>query len=351
MERDGNSHEVWIGCARTVAIAGVMVFHAGYRLALPNLITRMSFYCVVLFLLLGGFTAYLSMKRHASESYAAYLKRRLPPLLLPYLAVVCCYQFARAKCFVLPDMLYKTFTFSYEVHLYYIFLYLQYILAAPFLMRLIAACNGAKRPYLAHALALGLVTAFAYAAFRFTYLLPLAGNGRYLLGGNYLPCFYLGMVIAARNPLPGDTRGCAAAGAGAFVLWAGLVLAEIKFAHWTPKWVFSCWEFNPPSVVIVLQAVFLLFACQGLFTVFSRLRATRRLTRLLDFIGGHSLYIYLYMLLIRSLVYNRLPIENVHLLRLVTFGGMVLLPILGKKLWDLFWARLRRIGSAGQERA
>ncbi len=348
---DKPSHKVWIGCARAVAIAGVMVFHAGYRLALPNLLTRMSFYCVALFLLLGGFTTYLSMKRHAGESYAAYLKRRVPPLLLPYLAVVCCYQFARAKCFVLPDMLRKGLTFSYEVHLYYIFIYLQYVLAAPWLARLVSACNGAKRPPAAHALALALITAFAYAALRFTYLLPLSGNGSHLLGGNYLPCFYLGMVIAARGPLTRDTRASAAVGAGAFVLWAALVLAEIKFAHWTPKWIFSCWEFNPPSVVIVLQAVFLLFACQGLFTVFSRLRATRRLTLILDYIGGHSLYIYLYMLLIRSLIYNRLPIENIHLLRFVTFAGMILLPILGKKLWDLVWAQVRRIGNAGRERA
>ncbi|MEX2028593.1 MAG: acyltransferase [Candidatus Curtissbacteria bacterium] len=195
----------WIDYLRGLAIIAVVGNHLwGY--AFTSLILRnLTAFSVSLFILLSGYTSAMAIER--SGNYFRYAEKRLVHILLPYLLVSIFYQLATSPYpLSLKLFLVNIFTFSANPVLYFVFVYLQLTLVAPFIVRL------AKNSSLSRAI-LCLTTVFIlgfainhYFSFNSIFLpenKTIGGvyiNGFVLgadklLGGSYLFLFVLGIYL------------------------------------------------------------------------------------------------------------------------------------------------------------
>ncbi len=184
----------WLDFMKGIAIIAVIADHVFWLFPqyLPAWLHPYTFFSVPLFVFLAGWTAALSYERHQDDGIRGVLKR-LPHILVPYVcAVFCCVWIRRPMLFDLTGFLKELFLFSASPPHYFVFFFLQLMLIAPILYRLLVRrkkYDGIRIP----ACLLFLLAAAVWATFC-TRTLPLHGGGAKLFGGFFLFHFALGMT-------------------------------------------------------------------------------------------------------------------------------------------------------------
>lgn len=174
---------------------------------------------------------------------------------------------------------------------------------------------------------------FCSILIRFTYMLPVHGGGQYLLGGTFLFLYYLG-ILAAEIHLFQHLYRCRVlvlilSGVLWIFWWLSNAYGWLKLDIWFQGYLGL--GFNPPGLQVMIFAIITLLF---LYSFFSLLEERARfmgviVIRVFSVIGQHTLYIFMYHLLVLHLVLQYFPWLNKSkwLMRFGTFIPMVIVPV------------------------
>ena len=109
-----------------------------------------------------------------------------------YVGATFIYFLLDSHSFLFTEFINRLIHFNMTAPFYYVLLYFQVILLAPFLYGV--AVLGKRRKYI-HLINLGLLFLFSVFANNMTNIMDIYGGGGVLAGGSYLILFYLGMLL------------------------------------------------------------------------------------------------------------------------------------------------------------
>ena len=149
--------EKWINIAKVVAILAVLTDHTYMVLYDNDLILLGSFFSVSLFMLLSGYTFVIAAEKKRNFTLWQLTKKNLTKIMIPYVGATFIYFIIDTHSFVFDEFLNRLFHFNMSIPFYYVLLYFQVMLVAPFLYGV--AVLGKRRKYI-HLINLGLLFLF-----------------------------------------------------------------------------------------------------------------------------------------------------------------------------------------------
>jgi len=325
----------WIDCAKLMAILAVAVDHTNQLFYTNPIIARGSYYSVSLFILLAGIGARLSFTRKSDEIVSStiyiyiYQLKKLLKIYVDYAIATAVLMIWYLRFFDLKTYVNHLLNFSIQGPYYFLVFYVQLLLITPLLTAWNEYCNRRRLHLLWNGLTLLALCCFSSVCIRYTYILPVHGGGQYLFGGTYLILYYLGILLEGYRVFERSRRQravlLAASGAGwALTLLmncAGRPLDRILEPYWGRGG-------NPPGPQIMLLSIFTLFFCYSFYSLLEEAPFGGRLVKPLAFLGRHTLYTFLYHLLVRDVLLHTVlaGVQNIWALRVLGFLPMIVLP-------------------------
>jgi hypothetical protein len=176
--------------------------------------------------------------------------------------------------------------FSASAPFYFVLIYLQLTIVSPLLFKLVTFCNSWRFPLAAHAIAVLGLSAVAWATMRFTFMIDVHGGGKFLLGGTYLVCYYLGMVFGSRQPSFKSAKAAAVMAiltTAATVVWCRWTVLP---GFWVDQYVPFGAGLNPPSLSLGVYAILVGLVVFSAVEAVKSVKVTRPLIGLLAGGGG-----------------------------------------------------------------
>jgi surface polysaccharide O-acyltransferase-like enzyme len=297
----------WIDACKGFAILAVVIDHARAGLGLAPPLVHYTIYSVTLFTFLGGVTNGLSIARQPPGTpYPRLVGPRLARILVPYAVASLAYDAVGSGfTFDLRRSVDHLLHFNADGVFYFVLFYAQLVAVAPLIRRLVAS-----RVPLA-ALSLAAILALSLLFQRHTFVLPVHGGGRFLLGGSYFFVFALGMALSGPLCSPA-IRPAARVATTALAVFALLL-------GFGPQRIGAAWS-NPPNALAVVYTllVFVVLFNLSAFADLSRSPLPGRARDAIAFIGKNSLTVFLYHRLAMRLVLasawyapvSRVPVLN-----------------------------------------
>lgn len=325
-EKYNQQRQTWVDCAKAVAI--MAVDHCNGMLYSNSMIAQASYFSVSLFVLLSGFTTWISDTYRPRD-----MKKALQKVGTMYS------QYAAATfvlvCFYIRFWDFKTYfeyllNFSIIPPFYFFVFFIQLLIISPVLLWWCKYCGGQRYGWLLHIFTLLFLCLLSSACIQYTYILPVHGGGRFLFGGTYIILYYMGIVLGSSGIFNGAGRNKVLRLIIAILLWAvwllGCYWQKLPFDQWLSKY----WGdgFNPPSVLFIVFAMITLFLLHALFSVLeeSSIRFFRGIVGLFSWIGRRTLYIFMYHWMIRDMIFPYVNGMNRWIVRFLVFVPMIILP-------------------------
>lgn len=175
---------------------------------------------------------------------------------------------------------------------------------------------------------------FSSVLIRYTFMLQVHGGGKNLFGGTYLLLYYIGILMTNYRVFERLKA-------------KRVIVLPVSVVLWIIWWQLSCWGklpfdtmlaaywgggFNPPSVNFIVFSIITLFVCYAEFDLLedSAVKINQKIVDSVSFIGIHTLYIFMYHLMVRDVVQTFLPVlqNNIWLMRVGIFIPMLVAPAL-----------------------
>lgn len=251
--------------------------------------------------------------------------------LATFLLQIYYFRFFDLKTYVLHLL-----NFSIQGPYYFLLIFIQLKLITPLLISWCDFCNKQQKSMGWHIGTVAFLCWVSSVLIRYTFMLPVHGGGKYLLGGTYLLLYYLGILLENFNCFQyGVNRRCTILLCSS-VLWifGWQMLYRGKTAFLDQR-VEKYWGigFNPPSIQGISFGLITLFLLYALFTLLEELdfRWINCIMSVFAFLGRNTLYTFMYHLLVRDFVRNTFPViqTNVWILRICVFIPMLTFPALG----------------------
>lgn len=316
----------WINCAKFIAICAVMVDHTYLVLYVNQGYQWSSFFSVSLFIILSGITAYYSDLRH-NDTWFRSIIRKSQKIVLAYGLCVFIYLVVISHFFDLKSYFVYLFGFNISGPHYFVLLYLQLILVDYICFQSLSFTG--KKGVLIEIAVFIIMLFVSYFTTNYSNILDVYGGGGKLFGGTYLVLYYLGMIIAKHDLLEGNKIK------SLFLLLIGAGIYVITACHlwrfrnsWDMKIPFGA-GVNPPSISLSLLACGMLLCCAGLFQLLEQWKGTSWIVTALNWLGSHTLYIFLYHRLFLDYFLSKLITKgwNIWIYRIVFYSIMILGPI------------------------
>lgn len=323
--------EKWINIAKVVAILAVLTDQTYMVLYDNDLILLGSFFSVSLFMLLSGYTFVIAAEKKRNFTLWQLTKKNLTKIMIPYVGATFIYFIIDTHSFVFDEFLNRLFHFNMSIPFYYVLLYFQVMLVAPFLYG--AAVLGKRKGYI-HLITLGLLFLFSVFANNMTNIMDIYGGGGVLAGGSYLILFYLGMLLkmyAKQLRKLSSLIGCVLSGF-MLVLWYRFEFTD-RFALDQKLRLGN--GLNPPGITGIILACLIALTIFYLTDLFEKMqnRVINMGFKLCSVLGRSTLYIFLYHRLFMDYWLGRYcSFSNIWTKRVVYFGVMILGSLCIKKL-------------------
>lgn len=337
----------WLNATKFMAIFAVMMDHTNGLLYSSQAVANLSYYSVSLFILISGMTSYLSNLHH-EESIISNYWRSTKRIILSYSIAVCVYLVWMTHGYDFLAYLNYLVHFNISAPHYFVLLYLQLMMVNRFLYNLLQHCEKNWKGYITEAGIMGIIMIFSIWTTNCTNILNVYGGGGRLFGGTYLILYYLGM-LSMRHGWFENTSWiknsiCLLAGAvGYYSWWRTICIRGHEFFDSKVKYG----GYNPPSLAFMGLAVFMLLICFGLFSVLERNRFSKWITISADWLGKHTMSIFLYHKLILDLViptyFSNMMVMDIWLKRilyfiLMIFGSIMLDMVVQYVIMIIKWA-------------
>lgn len=338
-----NTRVTWIDAAKFTAILAVIVDHGHSAGLYQNISYKyLSLFSVPLFILLMGMNAFWSCRRQTFR-----ISKKLRDILRPYLMAVFLYKLYDKKgSFDLEFYLHELINVTRTSHFYFVLLYIQLILIAPLLFRLLNTAEGKKDSHLREILSVTAAAVFSVWTTNSTNIFSAYAGGGKLFGGTFLVLFILGMLFAKYH---GSIRLKEAQAAVLFALSLALTVGCAVFIvrdqyHFDASLPFGAVT-NPPGIILSLYSILIMltvFFC-GQILSFHPSGPVTAVFRFISGLGRHTYYIYLYHCLF---LFSILPdltrnfTGNFKLLRFAYFPILIFVPILIEYLMRFLYRKL-----------
>ena len=168
-----------------------------------------------------------------------------------------------------------------------------------------------------------------------------------MLGGTYLVIFYLGMLFGSMDFRFAKVKNEFLSTIASFICVAGwhefMYKNLLKIDSYLPFGV----GVNPPGISFCIYGILMVWFLYSLFSLMKDCnnKIVHMIESSINFLGKYSLYIFLYHRLILDYYLIHLPINNMIIKRLVYFGAMILIPVMGKVVFDYLKDKVRKFGS------
>lgn len=293
-------YESWIDRAKTVCIGGVVLQHVRGYVYTNDKIFYSVWFVVALFIMIGGYNAMSSYKRH---KYFA-LKQKLIGILVPYAFATIIYRCFELHFFDAEDILNHLIRFDACGPMYYVAVYVQLLLVTPFLISLVLMCHRGKR-IMKLVISVSTVVMICYITVHYTNIFDIIIGGGDLFAGPWLLFWFAGMLIYDLGVLRicDKHRFCSA-----IVSTTVLVIWQILFVEKGMNLKLSA-IFHGTKVGMTwansFQAVAFLFWFKSVIRIIEidiikKNAEIQFVLRSAAFWGKHSLYIFLYHMLFLS---------------------------------------------------
>lgn len=274
---ESSRRKEWVDFVKGIAITAVVVNHTYGKLYNNVYYLYLSLFSVSVLILMSGYNLANSYRKKAFHGCPLQdVLRRMLRFLAAYLiAVVISSGFLTGRL-DLSSVWSSALTFQQWGPYYFIPLYIQMLVFAPFLYKMIE--RGRKRPYLIFIFAIG-VYILSGLSYQLTTAVRSYGGAEYIGGGSYLLLLYLGMlfseaeVLAKRKiPPPTHTSGGSKERSALRVSIAGMLVSGVLWGGFVYKWsrmgfqnfpaekgFWFAGEGNPPSATLVCYSLLTLF--------------------------------------------------------------------------------------------
>lgn len=335
---------LWINCAKFIAIFAVILDHTTGIIHWSSEISYASFFSVTLFVFLSGMTSYKSVQRNINKPFFLEFVRRCKPVIIAYLVGTAAYLCASNGYFSLDLYIEAVWNFSAAPQFYFIWFYIQLIFVAPFLYKLIIYFGDKRKkndisiPSFMHYVMLVLTVVIAYISIKYTVTKELYGGGRYLFGGTYFIFFYLGMLFSYTN-FSLKSRKILTAG---IVIFSALLFVWMRFYLSDVFTLDTHFPFgngrNPPGITLGIYTVLIAGLLFCFFSLLERSqnKVVNHIVRFISMMGKYSLDIFIYHMLIMSILNPMLSGWSLAERAPVYIILLIGLPIIGRKAYNLF---------------
>lgn len=319
-----------------------MTDHANRVLYSNQSIAYASYFSVSLFVLISGITSWISLDKTPREVVGGGIRhfslrdmQRLRRIIFPYMIAVAVAVIRRYRFFEFQKYLYHLIHFDGLAPHYYMSLYIQLLLIRRLIFTVLKQTNerDSRKKLFREGFYFIIIVMIAFLTTRYTDIFSIYGGGGKLFGGTYLILFFIGMLLQSHGVFDKYSKK------------KSTIVFIVSFSAWICWWRFQCnyqlladtyfpfgGGFNPPSFTFMLSGILMLFVCYGFFTI---LQATLpHLTQLVAFIGQHTLYIFLYHMIFRDIVYYLMKDSNIWLKRIICYIAMIVGPIIIQALFS-----------------
>jgi len=244
--------------------------------------------------------------------------------VLAYLLSVFVYLIVMSHSFDFRLYLQSLAAFNITGPHYFVLLYIQLVVADKLLYKILCVSTG-KKQILIETLAMISIIVIAILTTNYTNILDVYGGGGRLLGGTYLILYFAGMLVAKyhcfTDKLSRNLIFLAAGCIGYVIIWLHMCR---KGLSWDEKLPVQG-GFNPPGITLISLAICVLCISAGVFQLLERTRYTEWIVMGLDWLGCHTLYIFLYhRLFLDYFLTKYLPVRNMWISRILYFAVMIL---------------------------
>lgn len=334
----------WIDFLKGLAIIAVVLDHMCGILYIDYRIQLMSFYSVTLFIILAGITSYISMDKKRIINYDfGYVLKRLKSVLVKYIIATIIITTYSMRFFDLKVVLDKIINFTASGPFYFIVFFCQLIVVSPILYLFLKKVETMKKMYsklFFLILILFMLTELGLIFTKYTLVLPLHGGGRYILGGSFLPIFFIGMIFASFNLKIKTVKTNVIFTSVGFML---LFIFFVKMCNpnsYVNKLnrIFSIWDKNPTGTVIFVYSFLVFITFWSLYILSERLVGNKfmKLFKPVEKCGEYSMDIFLYHLLAYTIATDgtifKIEIirNNIYLFKVYVLLFTIGIPILSK---------------------
>lgn len=336
---------LWIDCIKFVAILAVITNHLQNIAYSSGLIESASFFSVTVFVLASGITSFYSIQRHIECSVWTELGRKLRAILIPYMIATFLYQIVFERFFSIHVYLRHLIKFDASGPFYFVAFYIQLILVAPLLYKLLIWVSKTKHVRWGYVIIFGCILLVSVLAMNYTSMFDSYGGARYLLGGTYLVVYLLGMFFAHMRIESIRIKAKKSIFIGLCSLCI-IYFCYIKLSQFALDKLFPFGEGrNPPGILLIGYAV-LVFAV--LFSFFSILeqkenKVVKMALLWMAKIGQNSLFIFLYHELFLRIIrfcLKKIGLSGFNYSLFIYVPLMILGPVALKVLYEVFRRRV-----------
>ena len=319
-------YEPWIDVAKAVCIGGVVLQHVRGYVYTNDKIFYSVWFVVALFVLIGGYNAMASYRRHGYFS----LKQKLIGILVPYVFATIIYRCYELRFFDAEDILNHLIHFDACGPMYYVAAYVQLLLVTPFLISLVLWCHEGKY-ILKYLLVSTSVILVCYITVHYTNIFDIIIGGGDLFAGPWLMFWFAGMCVYDLNLL----RLCDEYRFSVAIASTAILIA------W--QWIFVEKEYNLILKPIFygdqvgmtwansFQVIVLLFWFKSVSYIiedhYKQNRIVKYCLSFISFLGRHSLYIFMYHILFRS-IYISLWGNGAYINKITCLVFIIMTPVL-----------------------
>ena len=316
---------LWVSCSRFVAMLAVVIDHLHTIAYNSGAVVCLSYF--------SGITSYYSIQRHNCGNQVVELRRKLYAILIPYIIATFLYQVIFERFFSLSIFGQHLLRFDASGPFYFVIFYIQLIIIAPILYKLLKKCSILKHCSLGYLLLTMVVISISAVSINKTLIVDGYGGARYLFGGTYLSIYFFGMLFGHLRLQINSFRRKILIFSFGFVICSFFFCYMIKSQFAIDRYFPFGGGINPPGVLIMIYSLLVIVILYSLFSILecSHNNFVKRLLYTMKIIGDNSLYIFLYQEMVLRIVRFILGIfyiENFLLLLLIYIPLMMGIPVL-----------------------
>ena len=329
----------WVDIGKFFAIMAVLVDHTSGTLYESEYIAWLSYFSVELFILLMGITTYWSFYK-GDDTLGRKVFKRIKAIFIPYVIATIIYSTFLYGAMDIEKILHHIFYFDASLHFYYVSLYIQLLLISPIMFAIIKKCHLHKKSkrvvcYLCILLTLYLL---ANRTTNYSNVCNIFGSGGKLFGGSEIILLFIGMVLSSELKEKDRTIKYSVIGLMmSSTIYFGMWLFMARYGLRLDTYFHLGEGFNPPGISLIVYAISVLgIVYFGVyFIVKMRCHFIEMIVKFMEYIGKHTLYIFLYhSLLIRCIFIEKIsPVKTVICFVIVIGGSLLIEKLINKVIF------------------
>lgn len=274
--------------------------------------------------------SYISNIKNKNEIWKQNILRNINKIVISYSIATLIYLLLSLRFLDVKIYIETLISFNASGAMYFISLYIQLMISNKILYNFLYKLPKNKKGYLIEIYMFIFIVVFSFLTTRFTNIYNIYGGGGKILGGTYLILYYLGMLIAKHKLFrKRNIKNLFWLSIFSTILW--LIISNnilLSIEKIDSKFFPIELTLNPPNITLVLYSIITLVMIYSIVNILEDIKIFNKIINFMAFIGKHTLYIFLYHILVYHNILINIHIDNMWLKRVVYLSLMIGVPII-----------------------